>query len=89
MQTIIISVLSWIASFLTTTFDTFNGNITDSFELAVEVTSFVFEIFDTINFIIPVNVIFFCIFFMLQFYIVSAVLWLQLWVFRRVMDIIP
>lgn len=91
MTDILLRVVTWIIGLISGLNNGLfeQGNLIEYVSVLNNLIDYVFEIFDYVNFIIPIDVIFNCVFIMIVLRIL-AILWNFVeWIILRIFDIIP
>lgn len=89
MTQIIVAVISFLMTHVSNLFSPYQDSLSELFSKITEVSSFIFDIFDMVNFIIPIDVIFFCVEYMVVFYLGGLTVWIGNWLICRLCDVIP
>lgn len=91
MTDIIVHVITWIIGLVAGLTGELQGasNLAEYIGIMNETLSYVFEIFDYVNFLIPINVIFNCLLIIITLRVL-AIMWNFVeWILLRVFDVIP
>lgn len=91
MTNIIVKIVSWVIGLIAGLTNGFfgSGNILEYVQVLNNTLGAVFEVFDAINFIIPVNVIFGCLLVIVSLRIVAILYNFVEFIILRVFDVIP